>query len=149
MKIIKLVHNDCGAYYVIFDEIPKMTYEKHGFDFIGSAYDNNGGIVFSKYLKYENWPDAHAFGGRKLELLMKDGSIKKIWNHWYDAGYCGIHGKFISIGAGILDDLKKCFVFCSYNINEAIFNRMLDEYYKYDKSYDYDELEKWAKRQYT
>ena len=149
MKIIKLACNNYGGYYVIFDEIPKMTYEEYGLDYIGSAKDKRGNIIFSRYLKYESWAGAHAFGGRALELPMKDGSIRAIKNNWYDSGYASNHGKFIDIGAGTLEKLQKCFVFCAYNINENTFNLMLDEYYRYDRAYGYKELEKWTKLQYT
>lgn len=150
MKILKLVHNiQHNHYYVMFDEIPKMTYENDGANFVGSITDDYGRIVFSEYLKYESWQGAHAFGGRELILTMKDGTIKKVKNNWFDAGYFSGHGEFINIGAGTLKTLQKCFVFCSYNINVNTFNKMLDVYFKYERIYEYEELKEWSKMQYT
>ena len=148
MKIIKLVRNRSG-YFAIFDEIPEITYEKYGADYIGTAEDANGNIIFSNYLAYKSWSNAHAFGGRELHIKMKDGSINTLKNNWYDNGYYAGHGNFINIGAGLLEKLQDCFVFSSYYINEATFNTMVDEYLMHDKIYDYRELETWTKLQYT
>ena len=54
MKILKMcVIRRYGKehHYCMFDEIPEITYEKVGCDYVGSACDENGNIVFSKFLK--------------------------------------------------------------------------------------------------
>lgn len=143
-----MAHNKSG-YFVIFDEIPEITYIKNGLDYIGTAQDEKDHIIFSNHLVYKSWDNAHAFAGNVLHLKMKDGSINTIKNNWYDNGSYSGHGKFIDIGAGLLGKLQNCFVFSTYNINEATFNAMVDTYLMHDKIYDYRELEAWTKLQYT
>jgi len=149
MKIIKLCKAESygsSHYYVMFDEIPEMTYERIGSSYVGSATDENGDIVFSRYLKWEPWGDA--FAGRELSLKMKDGTTSIIKDHWFDYGSYKEHGVFISIGAGTLESLQECYVYCSYNINRDTFQKMLDDYYSREKKYEYYEIEKWCKLQY-
>lgn len=149
MKILKMYvarkYGD-GNYYCLFDEIPEITYEKIGLDYVGSACDENGNIVFSDHLGYE--PYRHAFAGRELSLHMKNGSIQKIKDHWFDYGHYKKHGEFIVIGVGTLKSLQNCYVYHSYNINKDIFQKMLDDYYSREKEYEYYEIEKWTKLQY-
>lgn len=130
----------------MFDELPQMTYEKIGLDYVGSVVDSDGDVIFSEYLGYKSWGDA--FGGRELTLHMKDGSVKKIKDNWWDCGYCKEHGEFIDIGAGTLESLQDCYVYCGYNINKIAFQKMLDDYYFREKEYGYDEIREWCKLQY-
>lgn len=146
MKILKMyVARKYGNahYYCMFDEIPEVTYEKIGFDYVGSAVDENGNVIFSEHLGHESFSKG-AFGGRELTLTMKDGSKTKIKDQWWDWGHYKKHGKFISIGAGTLEDLQRCYVYCGMNINADTFQLMLDDYYSREKEYEYYEIEKWA-----
>lgn len=146
MKILKLVKNAYDHYYVVVDEVPELTYEKIGFDYVGSSIDSDDNIIASRYLKRENF--GNAFGGRTLNLKMKDGTIKSIKDYWFDYGSYEKHGEFVGIGIGTLEELQKCYVYCSYNINKNTFTKMVDEYLKSDKIYDYREVEKWCNLQH-
>lgn len=56
MKILKMyVARKYGNahYYCMFDEIPEVTYEKIGLDYVGSAVDENGNVIFSEHLGHE------------------------------------------------------------------------------------------------
>ena len=130
----------------MFDEIPQITYEKIGNDYIGSVTDDNGNIIFSEHLGYEHF--GNAFGGREISLQMKDGSTQKIKDHWFTWGSYKPHGDFMGIGGGTLESLQNCYCYCSYNINVDTFQKMLDDYYSREKEYEYYEIEKWAKLQY-
>lgn len=145
MKIIKLVKNQ-NHYHVMFDAIPEITYEKVGSDYVGSSVDLDGNIIASHFLGYESW--GNAFGGREIELPMKDGSIQTIKDYWFDCGSYKKHGEFIGIGAGTLDKLQRCFVYFSFNINKETFNEMVEEYLSREKLYSYKEVEEWSKLQY-
>lgn len=133
-------------HYCVFDEIPEITYEKIGSSYVGSATDEDGNIIFSKHLGYDSY--GKAFGGRELSLTMKDGSVKKIKDYWYDWGHYREHGEFIDIGGGTLEDLQDCYVYCGYYINKQTFEKMLADYYSREKEYEYYEIEKWCKLQY-
>lgn len=149
MKIVKMcVARRYGNehYYCLFNKIPEITYEKIGMDYIGSATDEFGNIIFSNLLHWERWGDA--FAGRELSLKMKDGSITKIKDHWFDCGSYKEHGEFISIGARTLEKLQDCYVYQGMNINKKTFEKMLNDYYSREKEYEYREIEEWCKLQY-
>ena len=134
MKILKMCairRNGHEHHYCMFDEIPEITYKKVGWDYVGSACDENGNIVFSKFLKKERF--GNAFAGRELTLNMKDGTTEKIKDFWFDCGSYKEHGKFIDIGASTLKDLQSCYVYYSYYINADTFQKMLDDYYSREK----------------
>lgn len=145
LKIVKLIKNR-GHYYVMFDVIPEITYEKVGSDYVGSSVDSDGTIIASNFLKYEKFGDA--FAGREIKLSMKDGSIQAIKDHWFDHGWYREHGDFMGIGAGTLAGLQRCYVYFSYNINKEEFNKMIEEYLSRDRLYEYREIEEWCKLQY-
>lgn len=149
MKILKMyVARKYGNvhYYCLFDEMPEITYEKIGTDFVGSAVDDDGDIIFSHFLHKGS---SGAFGGRELALTMKDGSTQKIKDYWWDNGYYRQHGEFVDIGAGTLEELQECYVYYGCNINKVAFQKMLDDYYSREKEYAYYDIEAWANMQYT
>lgn len=151
MNIIKLIkqkypYSNDYHYFVMFDEMPKITYEKVGSNYIGSAQTADGRIIASEFLKWEMW--GNAFAGRELTLQMKDGTTQKIKDHWFDCGSYKEHGEFIGIGAGTLEKLQDCYVYCSYNINKETFEEMVEDYLSRDKLYEYREVEDWCKLQY-
>ncbi len=147
MKILKLIKQKHGNYFVVFDEIPKLTYEKIGTNYVGSAVNSTGDIVASHFLKKQPFGDA--FAGRELTLEMKDGSTEKIKDYWFDHGSYEKHGEFVGIGAGTLEELQKCYVYFSYNINKTTFEKMIDEYLVHEKLYEYREVEEWCKLQHA
>lgn len=146
MKILKLIKGNHGNYFAIFDKVPELTYEKIGADYIGSAVGSNGDIISSHFLKKERFGDA--FGGREIELKMKDGNTEIIKNYWFDQGSYKEHGEFVGIGAGIIEELQKCYVYFGYNINKNTFEKMIDEYLAREKLYEYREVEEWCKLQH-
>lgn len=146
MRIIKLCKTERNYYYCLFDTIPELKYEKIGIDYVGSATDENGDIIFSEHLGYASYRGA--FGGRELSLQMKDGTINKIKDHWFDYGSYKNHGEFIGIGAGTLERLQDYHVYCGMDINKSTFDKMLDDYFSREKLYEYDEIREWCNLQY-
>lgn len=146
MKILKLIKDSFGGYKAVFDKIPETTYEKIDGDYVGSYVNENGDIIASHWLERKGYGDA--FGGREIGLKMKDGSTKTIKDYWFDSGTYPEHGDFVGIGAGTLEGLKNCYVYFGYYINAATFQKMVDEYLKYDKLYGYWEVEDWCNLQY-
>lgn len=132
-------------YYCIVDNIPELTYEKIGYDYVGSSYDEKGNIISSRFLEYNDYSPMRAFAGQDIHLEMKDGSEKIVKDRWWDAGSYPKHGEFIPVGISTIEDLRRAFCFVSYNINSDTFNKMLDEYYKTEKEYSYEELREFVK----
>lgn len=147
MRIQKLIKQANGHYLAVFDEIPTITYEKVGSDYIGSAVDAKGNIVASNFLKRESY--GNAFAGRELNLHMKDGTIETIQNYWFDYGSHPSHGECLDIGAETLQQLQQCYVYTSYSIPKNIFEQMVDEYLRHDKVYTYTEVREWCNLQHT
>lgn len=129
-RVVKRWH-----YFVVLDEMPKLTYEKINHDYVGSATDGDGNIIFSHYLKRQSF--GGAFGGRELTLEMKDGSEEKIKDYWFDHGSYKGHGRFVDIGVGTPETLKNVFVFMGANIEKDLFDELLDEYLRTEKIYTY------------
>jgi len=149
MEILRLVKHEGqpGRYSAVFNIIPELTYEKIGHDYVGSSVNANGDIVASHWLKKESY--GNAFGGRVIELKMKDGTTKDVKDYWFDHGSYPDHGSCRSIGAETLEGLQRCYVYFGYNINTDTFQKMVDEYLKHDKVYGYWETEDWCKLQHT
>lgn len=153
MKILKLNCRTVGntvskqvIYNVIFDEIPELSYEKIGSDYVGTVVNDDGKVIFSEHLQYHSL--GNAFAGREFEIKMKSGEYTKIKDHWFDNGSYLEHGNFISIGASTLKQLQSCYVYFSYNINEEAFQEMLDDYYTREKEYTYYEIQEWCNLQH-
>lgn len=149
MKILKLYRSENYGrtqYCIVFDEIPQLTYEKIDKDYVGSAVDHEGNILLSLHLGYE--AAGEAFAGSELTLNMKDGTVEKIKNHWFDWGSYKPHGEFINVGANTLENLQNCYVYRGYNINKNAFMKMLEDYYSRDKEYDDCEIQTWCRLQH-
>lgn len=142
MKILKAYKGNHGRLYLCVNKIPKVKYEKIGVDYVGS--DKNG--YFSHYLHYSRM--TNAFAGRELQLVMKDGTVDTIKDHWFDSGSYEGHGEFVPIGLGTAESLQNCYVYYSYNIQKDKLNELVKEYLTREKFYEYYEIEKWLKLQY-
>ena len=141
MKIVKLVQHE-NSYYAIFDKTPPLTYEKIGYDYVGSSFSEEGVIVQSRFLKKGMLKNA--FGGNELFLTMKDGSEERIQHYWMDRGAYRQHGDFVNIGAETEYNLKKFGGFYDFNINRKLFDSLVEEYLLSDKVYSYDEFLSWV-----
>lgn len=139
MKLLKVIERN-GHYSLVFDKLPKMTYEKINRDYVGTILNDNGDVAFCDYLKYSTY--GGAFGDAELTLDMKDGTQEKIKSNWWDSYICE---EFINIGIGDIDELEDCFVFKGTHVKKQILSDMLKEYIKTDKFYNSSEIRKWVK----
>ena len=149
MRILKMSVNRVYSntqYFCVFDEIPEITYERKGCDFVGSVTDESGNIIFSSFLKKEGY--GNAFAGRELTLKMKDGSYENIKDRWFDKGPYPEHGEFVDVGGATLKQLQDCYVYFGCYINKQAFEAMLDEYYSREREYDYYEIKDWCDLQH-
>ena len=116
----------------MFDKIPEITYEKFGAHYIGSATDSDGDVVFGHFL-------AEGYSGAFLaetSLTMKDGSVQKIKDYWWDNGCYAEHQvDLLEYRCRNTGDLQKCYVYRSLNIDKTAFQKMLDDYYSREKEY--------------
>lgn len=146
MKIIKAYKSKDGHLYLMVDNIPKKTYEKIGSSYVGS--DDEG--YFNSYLAYDPaTPGFKAFAGREIEIELKDGTIAKLKDHWWDSGNYDKEHEYVPIGLGTLERLQECYVYCGYNIRKDKLEILLEEYLQNNNFEDYWEIEKWCNLQYT
>jgi hypothetical protein len=120
--------------FVVLNRNPNYVYEQKGEWLIA---DDSGFFSFF----YRNTPSGsfYAFAGRKFEIPIKDGSVKKAYGQWWDGVPEDYHGLVEHIGYGTPDDLARCNVFCGGNVDLCIIEDWLlkgepsNNYHKYDK----------------
>ena len=130
-----------GPYYqisVVIDVNPKMVYERKRNLLV--AEDDGFWDCLAFETPSKNW---QAFGGRKFDILMKDGSVEHAHGQWWAYWATGIAPyPTESLGIATLEDLRKCYVFCSGIISTAKLDDWLSkntpstDYYKYDRQHE-------------
>lgn len=141
MKVVDIVKiNDRHAF--VFDEIPSVTYEKHGSLLIGS--DDSGTILDCLYYSAcggsRNFGGNYAFGGREFDLPLKDGGSVHCYGQYWDgrssecAKVLGI--EICGLTASTKEDLKKCYVFCGYYADKDKLQKLIDEFISENPDYE-------------
>lgn len=135
MNIVDIVQFNNGIAIVV-DEIPKLTYEKHGTNLIGS--DDSEVIFDCLYLQNDRLQKA--FAGREFDLPMKDGTVTRCKGQYW-SGRTRECANEIGIELGVatiqtLDALKKCYVFTGYQVNRLAYRSMVSEFFKKNPDYD-------------
>lgn len=150
IKIVDLVNfNDHWAY--VLNKKFLLTYEKHGDLLIGSDETQTffNVLYYSPCSGDPTFGGNYAFGGRKFDLLMKDGTITQCYGQYWAGEYSeaekilGI--KFSNCPYGTLDSLKKCYVFYNGIIDEIKLQTMIDKFFIANpnyKSWEYEDYKK-------
>lgn len=130
MKIIDIVKfNDRHAY--VFNEIPVRTYEKHDELLIGS--DDSKTIIGCLYYSVPMGQySPYAFGGRKFDLPMKDGTTTHCWGQYWDGGVRDCEKvlgfELCELIASTRENLSKCYVFTSLYANKEKLQKLIDDF---------------------
>lgn len=149
MKIIDIVKfNDRHAF--VLDRDYSLTYEKHGDLLIGSDKSQ----TFFDVLQNRgcggnpNFGGNYAFGGRKFDIPMKDGSVTHCYGQYWDSGYADAEKilgiKFADFTHATIDFLRMHFVFQSGTIDRAKLQPMLDEFQRILSDYEPREYNEYA-----
>lgn len=128
IEILKMISIPAGAWsrqdFFVLNRMPEFKYEeikKNGRHYL--LGEDNG---FYDCLYFEHDSYAKAFGGRTLNLEMKDGSTLISKGEWWSGGHGNIIDKPLKqMGIGTEESLKKCFVFCSAVIDGEIFGEFI------------------------
>ena len=121
---------------VVLDEPLKFLYERKG-DFL--IAEDAGFFSFYKYGKY-NHINNQAFGGRKFDIPMKNGSVEKASGQWWHDMPDDYAGLLYSVGYGTVEGLEKCNVFYSGRVDPEAVDKWMAEneasnnYNKYAKN---------------
>ncbi len=142
MKIIAVVKFNQGE-ALVFDELPELVYTKYG----PSTIVGKSGIFSSCYGKAFD-PGAKAFGGRKFDLQLTDGTVEHCDGQWWSSvttqalSALGVSddNPLVSVTAKTLDELKKCYVFHGYTSTRKEYQDLRGTYT--GPVYEYHEYEK-------
>ena len=135
MKILDIVKfNDRIA--LVVDEIPELTYEKHGIYLTGS--DDSGLVFDCLYYDYDRY--AKAFAGREFDLPMKDGTTTHCSGQYW-SGRVSEAAKLIGVELAdvtiqTIERLKECYVFSGYQANKAVYRKMVAEFFTNNPGYE-------------
>lgn len=137
--VAKVKFND-GYAYVLNRDI-KFQYTKiDRFTIIG---EDEGALSFFKYEPPS--PNWKAFGGRKFELLLTDGTVEKCYGQWWD-GWSDAARQLFDVNQiccftfSTIEELRKCYVYTGvYALKDWL--KKLDDAYK-GEIYEYWEYQK-------
>ena len=113
--------------------MPKFLYEKED----GWLKGEDSGF-YNFYYHQNPGKYSEAFAGRKFDIPMKGGEVIKASGQWWD-GVPEQYKNLSSFGVNTKDQLNKCNVFMSMNLDRRMVddwlnkNRPSNNYYKYDK----------------
>jgi len=140
-NIVDVIIHSCHGYleghkqiFVIIDKPVNFLYERKGKYLVAS--DDGFYSCYEYDRPSKNW---EAFGGRKFDIPMKDGTIEKAFGQWWDGGHSqNAPEKIVSIGVGTIEELHKCYVFMGGHISK----KKLDEWLSnHEPSTDYDKYD--------
>ena len=154
MKIIDIVKFNHRHAFVLDGDF-SLTYEKHGDLLIGSDETQS----FFDVLRYApcggdpTFGGNYAFGGRKFDLQMKDGSVTHCFGQYWSGG-CAEAEKILGIESvdfthAPIDRLRKRFVFFDGTADKAKLQAMIDAFQAAFPDYtlwDYREYEDHVKK---
>lgn len=123
-----------NSYYLILDKMPEFTFERHGKYLIA---EEDG--FFARYGYESPGPSWSAFGGRKFDIPLKDGTVEHACGQWW---WCAPlisanQGPITPVGIATIEKLRQCYVFQSANISTQKLDEWLSaheasaDYYKY------------------
>ena len=144
---IKAVVKFNDGFAIVLEEKPKLVYKRIGTNII---YGTDG--IFYKCYGFDRpskgW---EAFGGSKFDLEMEDGEVINCYGQWWDSGSnkVGEHVgcKIGHAAVGVIDDLKRCYVYSGYDVDVEKYNEFLKtytgtifEYMDYEKIIKFDDM---------
>lgn len=137
LKVVAVVQFNKDEALVLNRPI-NFTYEQVGNDYIGT----DGPLTRALY--YTRASAAFkAFAGSELTLRMKDGTVRKIKDHWWS----GQPSEHIHVTVGDIESLKDCYVFGGASIRREDFQALRESYtgcvypyWDYEKVIKYDDV---------
>lgn len=137
LKVVVVVQFNKGEALVLNRPV-NFTYEQVGNNYIGTDGP------FTRALYYSPASAAfRAFAGSELTLMMTDGSVRKIKDHWWS----GVPSEHRDVVFGDVESLKKCYVFGSASIRGEDLQALRESYtgcvypyWDYEKVIKFDDM---------
>ncbi|QMV32833.1 hypothetical protein F1_00034 [Ralstonia phage Heva] len=101
LEVVAVVSVNDGEALVLNRPL-NLVYERHGNDYVGVDGPFRDALYYQRACSM-----FRAFAGRELSLPMKDGTIQKVKDHWWQGGIKG----YASVVASDVESLKRCYVF--------------------------------------
>jgi hypothetical protein len=124
-----IIHSCHGAYkgfkqtFVVIDRPLHFFYEHKGNCLVAS--DNGWYSSFYYERPVKNW---QAFGGRKFDIPMKDGTVIRATGEWWDGKHQeNAPEEIASVGMATIDQLNTCYVFSSGYVSKVKLDTWLNE----------------------
>ncbi len=122
---------------LVVDRMPSLIYERRSRQLL-VGHDSG---CFGFYEYETPGPTWKAFGGRKFEIPMVDGSVIAAFGQWWDPGVpADFRGLVYSYGMSTIADLSRCHVFSGGILIDCLIvdawltaNEPSNNYHKYDK----------------
>ncbi|MCP4342101.1 MAG: hypothetical protein GY799_25265 [Desulfobulbaceae bacterium] len=141
-NIIDIIRCRCAPpyteqHFIVVDELPDFRFAEK---FVGGRrmLTAKDGYLSRAYVYERPGKNWRAFGGRKFDIPMMDGSVKKAAGQWWDVRH---HDGSVGIGVNTITGLEQCYVFRAYSIDKDVEEQMYkrssisNNYYKYDKGH--------------
>jgi hypothetical protein len=136
--IVKAFYNDSYGHrhwYLLLDEYPDYRYESRPVepDAVSYIRPQNETLYWAEvgpFVKsYVHSPgSSNAFGGREINIPMKDGTTRTFKGDLWDSGQWLANPNSKGVGIGSVEQLTKCYVFFGgSHIDNDFFERWLDE----------------------
>ena len=150
-KLVALVKMNGHLAYVL-DEKYSLTYEQYENLLVGSDDTN----TFYNVLYYSpcggnpNFGGNYAFGGRKFDLQMKNGTVTHCYGQYWDGRYSDAEKilgiEFADFPNGTMEHLRECYVFYGGTIDHKKLNQMMNDFFAEHPSYKLWEYDEYKKR---
>ena len=110
LDVIMLTPYGLPHYYVVLNEMPAFVFERQGENLVA---EHDG--FFERYRRETPTERWKAFGGRKFDLPLKDGTVEHACGQWWWSApmISANPGPIISVGISTVELLRKCYVFTS------------------------------------
>lgn len=118
IKILAVVKFNQGRAYV-FNRKPILKYEREGRKLVG-----RDGPFLNTYAYGRPSKGWEAFGGRKFDIPMLDGSVTNAFGQWWSA----VSNGAVSVNYGTIDELKRCYVYSSISCDSEHFKKLVEDY---------------------
>ncbi|HHU4103168.1 TPA: hypothetical protein ACUB6D_004006 [Raoultella planticola] len=137
LKVVAVVQFNKGEALVLNRPV-NFTYEQVGNNYIGT----DGPLTRALYYSPAS-AAFRAFAGSELTLMMTDGSVRKIKDHWWS----GVPSEHRDVVFGDVESLKKCYVFGSASIRGEDLQALRESYigcvypyWDYEKVIKFDDM---------
>lgn len=131
-----IIHGNYDQVSIVLDRMPEFIYERKPYS---NLFGQDGDFVdaYGYETPSDNWK---AFGGRKFEIPLTDGTVLQANGQWWSISPSQfVDEEVVSVGYCTLERLEECYVFFGGHIKKSALDEWLannepsNDYHKYKK----------------